>query len=82
MVEESKDRESETDRIGDRIKEIVQPILEEFEELVAKNESKKYYLGSVIMIFTILLTKKCSSISKLKTIIKTSAQIAIKPWTE
>ena len=82
LVEECEDRGGENDRIRDRIKEIFQPILEGFEELIASNEDKKYFLGRVIKIFTILLTKRCSSISKLKLIIKRSAQIPIKLWTE
>ena len=37
LVEESEDRENETDGTGDEVKETFQPILEEFEELIAEN---------------------------------------------
>lgn len=82
MVEESEDSEDETEQNGDKIKEIFQPTLEEFEELIAKSEDKKYFIGGVMKILTILFTTKCSSVSKLRKIIKPSAQIVIKPWTE
>ena len=58
LVEESEDRENETDGTGDEVKETFQPILEEFEELIAENEDKNYFISRLIQIFTILLTKK------------------------
>ena len=82
LVKQSEDRKEETDWIEDKIKNIFQSNLEKFEELIAENKNKKSFISGLINIFTILLTAKCSSISKLKKTIKTSAQIAIKPWPE
>ena len=47
LVKESEHKEDETDRIGDKIKEIFQSILKEFEELIAKNKDKKYFISGV-----------------------------------
>lgn len=71
--------EDETDGINkDKIKSIFQQNLEEFEGLIAEKEDKESLISSLIKSFTILLTTKCSSISKLKKMIKISAEIAIK----
>ena len=71
-----------TDGIGGKIREIFDPILEEFKELVKENEDEKNSVTGLIKTFTILLTEKCSSYTKLKRIIKTSAEIAINLWPE
>lgn len=71
---DNKEAQDSTGDIKDKIKDILLPIVEEFEELIAENKYNK----SLIKTFTILLTTKCSSINKLKQIIKIRAEIAIK----
>ena len=78
LVKKSEDWEDENDSTGNKIKEILHSVLEKYEELIAENKNKKSFIGGLINIFTILLTAKCISISKLKKIIKASAQISIK----
>ena len=71
-----------TQLTGGKIREIFDPILEEFKELVKENEDQKDSVTGLIKTFTILLTEKCCSYTKLKRIIKTSAEIAINLWPE
>ena len=82
LVEESENRENETDGTGDEVKETFQPILEEFEELIAENEDKNYFINRLIQIFTILLTKKVQQHRQTVKFNKTNAQIAIELWPE
>ena len=43
-----------TDGLGDTIKDIFQPILDKFKDLIGKNEDKKSFIGGLIKTFTIL----------------------------
>ena len=49
-------RNTKTDRISNKLKEIFQPILDEFEDLIVENNDKKSFMSGLIKIFTILLT--------------------------
>ena len=84
LIEEidNKEAQDSTDGIGNKIKNIFQPILEKFEELIAENEDKKPFIGRFIKIFTILLTVRCTSANKLKK--KISAEIAqiFRGWSQ
>ena len=42
-----------TDGLGDTIKDIFQPIFDEFKDLIGENEDKKSFIGGLIKIFTI-----------------------------
>ena len=47
LVQETDEKEAQdsTEGIGDKIKDIFQPILEEFAELIVENEDKKSFTG-------------------------------------
>ena len=67
-------------KIANEISELVEAVdfqsdLEEFDETLAENKDKKSFVGGLVKIFTTLLATKCSSIKKLKRIIKISAQL-------
>ena len=68
LVSEEAFDEDSTDGISSKIREIFDPILEKFKELVEENEDKKNFVTGLSKIFTILLTIKCSSFIKLKRI--------------
>ena len=46
--ENKKENKDSTDGLGDTIKEIFQPILDEFKELIEKTEDKKYFIGVLL----------------------------------
>ena len=73
---DNKEAQDSKNGIGNKIKDIFQPILEEFQELIAENEDQNSFIGGLIKIFTILLRTKSSTINKLKKIIKISAETA------
>ena len=71
-----------TDRLMDTIKEIFQPILDEFKDLIDENEDKKSFIGGLIRIFTILLSSKTSSLAKIKKVVRISTEIPLNLWPE
>ena len=71
-----------TDRLMDTIKEIFQPILDEFKDLIGENEDKKSFIGGLIRIFTILLSSKTSSLAKIKKVVRISTKIPLNLWPE
>ena len=71
-----------TDRLMDTIKEIFQPILDEFKDLIGENEDKKSFIGGLIRIFTILLSSKTSSLAKIKKVVRISTEIPLNLWPE
>ena len=72
----------ETDGLGSKIKYIFEQILEEFKEFLEENEEKKNFVSGIAKIFAILLSTESSSLAKIKKIVKTSAEIAVKLWSE
>ena len=60
----------ETDGVGDVLKEIFQPIHEEFKELIGENEGKKSFIGGSIKIFTILLNSRATTLTKIKNVLR------------
>ena len=58
VLEEPVEDNDSTDGLGDTINDIFQPILDEFKDLIVENEDKKYFIGGLIKIFTILLNAK------------------------
>ena len=71
-----------TDRLMDTIKEIFQPILDEFKDLIGENEDKKSFIGGLIRIFTILVSSKTSSLAKIKKVVRISTEIPLNLWPE
>ena len=71
-----------TDRLMDTIKEIFQPILDEFKDLIGENEDKKSFIGGLIIIFKILLSSKTSSLAKIKKVVRISTEIPLNLWPE
>ena len=71
-----------TDDIITLFEETFQPILDEFKELIGENKDKKNFVGGLIKIFTILLSTKTPTLTKIKKVIRTSVKIALELWTE
>ena len=65
ILEDPVDEGNATDGFKDTVKEIFQPILDEFKDLIDENEDKKSFIGGLIRIFTILLSSKASSLAKI-----------------
>ena len=72
----------ETNGIGDVLKEIFQPIHEEFKELIGENEGKKSFIGGSIKIFTILLNSRATTLTKIKNVLRLSTKISLDLWPE
>ena len=51
--------------LGDTVKDIFQPILDKFKDLISKNEDKKSFIGGLIEIFTILLSLRSTTLAKI-----------------
>ena len=81
-IETSEENKNSTDRFSDTIKEIFQPILEEFKDFIEENKDKKYFIGGIIKIFTILLNSRATKTTKIKKIIRLSKKIALDLWPE
>ena len=71
-----------TDGIITLFEDIFQPILEEFKELIGESKDKKYFVGGLIKMFTILLSTKTLTLTKIKKVIRTSVKIALELWPE
>ena len=54
-----------TDGLGDTIKDIFQPIFDEFKDLIGENEDKKSFIGGLIKIFTIRLSSRSTTLAKI-----------------
>ena len=65
ILEDPIEEGNATDGLKDTVKEIFQPILDEFKDLIDENEDKKSFIGGLIRIFTILLSSKTSSQAKI-----------------
>ena len=53
------------DGLGDTIKDIFQPILDEFKNLIGENKDKKFFIGGLIKIYTILLSSRSTILTKI-----------------
>ena len=65
ILEDPIESKDSTDGLGDTIKEIFQPILDELKDLSEEKEGKKSFIGGLIKIFTILLSLRATSLSKI-----------------
>ena len=82
VLEDPVEDKDPTDGLGDTIKDIFQPILDEFKDLIGKNEDKKSIIGGLIKIFTILLSSRSTTLAKIKKFIRRSTKIALDLWPE
>ena len=57
--------------------DIFQPVLDKFQELIGENKDKKKFVSGLIKIFTILLSTKTPTLTKIKKVIRTSVRIAL-----
>ena len=71
-----------TGGIVDSIKDIIDFVLKDFEQLTETDKDKKSFIKDLIKIFAILLSTKCNSLQKIKKIIKLSTEIGINLWPE
>ena len=71
-----------TDGVITLFKNIFQPILDEFKELIGKSKEKKNFIGGFIKIFVILLRTKTPALTKIKKVIRTSVKVALELWPE
>ena len=79
---EDPENQDSTDGMTDSIKEIFQPIFDEFKVEIGENEDQKSFIGGLIRIFMIRLSLKASAPTKIKKIIKESINLVIKLWPE
>ena len=82
ILEDPIENKGSTNSLGATIKEIFQPILDEFQDLIEKNKDKKSFIGGLIKIFTILLSLRNTSLSKILKVIRISRKIALDLWPE
>ena len=89
IIDEIKDLLDDQTQDGDStngvitlFEDIFQPILDEFKELIGETKDKKNFIGGLIKIFTILLSTKTPTLTKIKKIIRTSVKIALELWPE
>ena len=62
--------------------DIFQPILDKFKELIGESKDKKNFIGGLIKIFTILLSTKISTLTKIEKEIRARVKIALEVWPE
>ena len=68
-TENKNEKNSEEDCSGgivDSVKDIIDFVLKDFEELIEADKDKKSFIKNLIKIFTILLSTKCNSLQKIK----------------
>ena len=82
VLEDSVEEKDSTDGLGDTIKEPFQPILEKSKKLIGENEGKKSFIGALIKIFTILLSSRTTTLTKIKKLLRVSIKIALDVWPE
>ena len=71
-----------TDSVITLFEDIFQPILDEFKKLIGEIKDKKNFIGGLIKIFTILLSTKAPTLTKIKKVIRTRVKIALELWPE
>ena len=76
------DIEDQIDGFGDKVKEIIQELFEEFKDRLEPDQEKGQFVKALIRIFSILLNTKANSETKIKKRIRTSAQLALELWPE
>ena len=77
LLEDPVKEKDSADGLGDTIKEIFQPILDEFKELIVENEEKNSIIGAQIKILTILLSSRATTLTKIKNVLRVNTKIAL-----
>ena len=81
LDDQSEDGDS-TNGVMKLFEETFQPILGKLKELIGENKDKKNFVGGLIKIFTILLSTKTPTLTKIKKVVRTSIKIALELWPE
>ena len=71
-----------TDGLGNTIKHIIQPILDKFKDLIKENEGKKFFIGGLIKKFSVLLSFRATTLTKIKKVVRITTQIALDLWSK
>ena len=79
LLDDQSEGGDSTDSVITLFEETFQPILDKFKELIGENKDKKNFVGGSIKIFTILLSTKTPTLTKM---VRTSKNIALELWTE
>ena len=82
LLDDQTQRGDSTDGVITLFEDIFQPILDEFKELIGESKDKKNFIGGLIKIFTILLSAKTPTLTKIKKVVRTSIKIALEVWPE
>ena len=77
LLEDPVEEKDSADSLGDTIKKIFQPILDEFKELTGENEEKNSIIGAQIKIFMILLSSRATTLTKIKKVLRVNTKIAL-----
>ena len=82
LLDDQTQRGDSTDGVITLFEDISPPILDEFKELIGESKDKKNFIGGLIKIFTILLSAKTPTLTKIKKVFRTSIKIALEVWPE
>ena len=82
LLDDQTQRGDSTDGVITLFEDIFPPILDEFKELSGESKDKKNFIGGLIKIFTILLSAKTPTLTKIKKVFRTSIKIALEVWPE
>ena len=81
ILEDSIENKESTNGIIYIITEIFQKF-HKFKNISEENKDKKSFIGGLIKIFTILLSSRTTSLTKIKNVIMISTKIALDLWPE
>ena len=81
LDDQSEDGDS-TNGVMTLFEETFQAILGKFKELIGENKDKKSFVGGLIKIFTILLSTKTPTLTKIKKVVRTSIKISLELFPE
>ena len=78
VLEDPAEEKDSTNDLRDTIIDIFQGILDEFKGLQSgENEDKKSFIGSQIKIFTILLSSRIRTLTKIKNVLRVHTNITL-----
>ena len=73
FLEDPVEDKDSTNSLGDTIKDIFLPILDEFKDLIGENKDKKSFTGDLIKIFTILSSSRSTALAKITLELRTDS---------